>query len=237
MIEWIAFDADDTLWHNETLFHLTQEKYIDLLSAYHPPEEIGPRLYRTEIRNLKELGYGIKAFTLSMIETAIELTEGRISALEIREILEMGRNMMRAPVELLDRAAETVETLSRRFPLLLITKGDLFDQESKIARSGLSRFFQGVEILTAKTPESYAEVLQRYGVRPAAFLMVGNSVRSDVLPVLALGGQAVQVAYPLCWEHERVDPAELAGRPILKIDSLAALIPLLDSLMAGRSGS
>jgi putative hydrolase of the HAD superfamily len=230
MIEWIGFDADDTLWHNETLYHITQERFVELLAPYHPADAIGSRLYETETRNLKELGYGIKAFTLSMIETAVELTEGRISAAEIGEILDMGRAMLRAPLELLDQAAATVETLSRRFPLLLVTKGDLFDQESKIARSGLSRFFKGVEILSSKSPAAYAEVLGRYGIAPGAFLMVGNSLRSDVLPVLDLGGRAVHVHYPLCWEHERVPEAELAGRVFPSIRSLGELVALVDAL-------
>jgi putative hydrolase of the HAD superfamily len=234
VIEWIGFDADDTLWHNENLFQLTQDRFAQLLSAYHRPDHIGSRLYETETRNLKELGYGIKAFTLSMIETAVELTEGRITAAEIGEILDMGRAMMRAPLQLLDHAEETVRRLAGRHQLLLITKGDIFDQESKIARSGLSRFFRGIEILTSKSPAAYADVLSRYGVAPASFLMVSNSLRSDVLPVLGIGGQAVHVHYPLCWEHERVPEAELAGREFQAIHSLAELPSLVERLQ-GRT--
>lgn len=227
MIDWIGFDADDTLWHNETLFHLTQERYVRLLSAYHPPEEIERKLFATEMRNLRDFGYGIKGFTLSMIETAIELTEGEIPATQVQEVLEFGRAMMRAPVELLDHARETVEALHRDFPLLLITKGDLFDQESKIARSGLSRFFRGIEILTAKTPETYRDVLDRYGIAPGRFLMVGNSLKSDILPVLAIGGQAAHIEYPLCWEHEKVPERELEGKPFHRLASLADLPALI----------
>ncbi|MBP7867287.1 MAG: HAD family hydrolase [Acidobacteria bacterium] len=230
MIEWIGFDADDTLWHNETLFHLTQERYVTLLSAYHPPTEIERKLFATEMRNLKDFGYGIKGFTLSMIETAIELTEGRIPAAQVREVLEFGRAMMRAPVELLEHARETVETLHESYPLLLVTKGDLFDQESKIARSGLSRFFRGIEILTAKTPEAYRDVLERYGIAPGRFLMVGNSLKSDVLPVLAIGGQAAHVEYPLCWEHEKVTESELEGKPFHRLASLADLPALVAAI-------
>ncbi len=230
MIEWIGFDADDTLWHNETLFQLTQDRFARLLDGYCPPAEIQARLHQTQMRNLRELGYGVKAFTLSMVETAIELTGGRIPADDIGTVLDLGREMLRAPVELLDHAAATVEALARRYPLLLITKGDLFHQESKIARSGLSRHFRGVEILSAKGPADYAEVLGRYGVAPASFLMVGNSVRSDVLPVLELGGRAVHVHYPLCWEHEHVPDAELGGRDFPRIRSLAELPPIVDAL-------
>jgi putative hydrolase of the HAD superfamily len=237
VIEWIGFDADDTLWHNETLFQLTQERFTELLSGYHRPEQIARRLYETETRNLKDLGYGVKAFTLSMIETAVELTEGRVSAREIGEILDMGRAMTRAPLQLLDHAEATVQQLGQRFPLLLITKGDIFDQESKIARSGLSRFFKGIEILTSKSAAAYAEVLSRYGIAPSSFLMVGNSLRSDVLPVLALGGRAVHVHYPLCWEHERVPAEEIAGRDFAAIASLAELPALLENLRSASGPS
>lgn len=230
MIEWIGFDADDTLWHSETLFQLTHERFAQLLAGYAPADEIGARLHGTQMRNLRELGYGVKAFTLSMVETAIELTGGRIPAEDVGRILDMGRAMMRAPVELLDHAATTVESLSRRYPLLLVTKGDLFHQESKIARSGLARFFRGIEILSGKSADDYAEVLARHGVRPSSFLMVGNSVRSDVLPVLELGGRAVHVHYPLCWDHERVPDEELGGRDFPTIRSLAELPPLVDAL-------
>lgn len=230
MIQWIGFDADDTLWHNETLFHLTQERFVQLLSSHHPAEEIEKRLFETEMRNLKDFGYGIKGFVLSMIETAIQLTESRISAMEIQQVINLGRSMMRAPVELLEHAGLVVELLSRSHPLILITKGDLFDQESKIARSGLSRFFQGIEILTAKTPSTYRDILDKYAIEPASFLMVGNSLKSDILPVLAIGGQAAFVEYTLCWEHEKVDDQDLQGKPFHKLESLAGLIPLVESL-------
>jgi putative hydrolase of the HAD superfamily len=230
VIEWIGFDADDTLWHNETLFQRTHDRFARLLAGYAPAADVSARLHATQMRNLREFGYGVKAFTLSMVETAIELTGGRIPAQDIGVVLDMGREMMRAPVDLLDHAAATVEALSRRCPLLLITKGDLFHQESKIARSGLSRYFRGVEVLSAKGTGDYAEVLARYGVAPASFLMVGNSVRSDVLPVLDLGGRAVHVHYPLCWEHERVPDHELAGRDFPRIRSLAELPPIVEAL-------
>jgi putative hydrolase of the HAD superfamily len=226
-IQWIGFDADDTLWHNESLFLLTQERFTHLLAGYHPSEEIEKMLFETEMRNLKDFGYGIKGFVLSMIETAIQLTECRVSAAEIQEIINLGKSMMRAPVELLEQARETVETLSRSYPLLLITKGDLFDQESKIARSGLSRFFRGIEILSDKTPSVYQEVLKRYEIEPASFLMVGNSLKSDILPVLAIGAQAAYIEYSLCWEHEKVREPDLQGKPFHKLDSLADLLRLV----------
>ncbi len=230
MIKWIGFDADDTLWHNETLFQLSQQQFVQLLMSHHPVAEIEKKLYETEMRNLKDFGYGIKGFVLSMIETAIQLTEGQVSASEIQQIINMGKSMMRAPVELLDYARQTVERLSHSFPLLLITKGDLFDQESKIARSGLSRFFRGIEILTEKRAETIQAVLAKYGIEPASFLMVGNSVKSDILPTLAIGAQAAHIKYSLCWEHERVTDQNLQGKPFYQLDSLSGLIPLVESL-------
>lgn len=204
MLDLIAFDADDTLWHNETLYSVTQEKFKRLLAPFQDAATIDRRLYATEIRNLQLFGYGIKGFTLSMIETAIEVTDGRIGAREIQEIIAFAKDMVRAPVELLDGVRETIAALAGSHPLMIITKGDLFDQESKIARSGIAEYFQYVEIVTDKTVETYTALLNRYAVEPHRFLMIGNSLRSDVLPVVAAGGRAVYVPYHLTWEHEAV---------------------------------
>lgn len=230
MIEIVAFDADDTLWHNETLYSITHEKYEKLLSAYHDREWIKKKLFETEMRNLRYYGYGIKGFTLSMIETAVELTEGRISGGEIAKILELSRNMLKAPVEMLDHAAGTVKEAAKSYPLMLITKGDLFDQESKIAQSGLSDYFKYIEILTRKTPETYGEVLSKYGINPEGFLMVGNSLRSDILPALEIGGQAVFIPYPLCWEHEQVSESELHQKSYHELEHIGQLPGLLKKL-------
>jgi len=230
VIEIVAFDADDTLWHNETLYSITHEKYGELLSAYHNKKWIEKKLFETEMRNLNYYGYGIKGFTLSMIETAVELTEGRISGGEIAKILELARNMLTTPVELLAHAAETVKEVAKSFPLMLITKGDLFDQESKIAQSGLSDYFKHIEILTRKTPETYRDVLDKYGIDPKGFLMVGNSLRSDILPVLEIGGQAVYIPYPLCWEHEKVSESELHQKTYHQLDHIRQLPELINEL-------
>lgn len=204
MIDLIAFDADDTLWHNETLFNMTHEKFGELLADYHSAEWIHKKMFETEMRNLKYYGYGIKGFTLSMIETAIELTEGRIHGSGIRKILDFARQMLTAPVKLLDHAADTVKRLAKSYPLMIITKGDLFDQESKIARSGLSEYFKYIEIRTNKTAKTYKAILKKYGILPGRFMIVGNSLKSDVFPVLEIGGHAVFIPYHLCWEHEKV---------------------------------
>ena len=211
-IDVIGFDADDTLWHTEPVYSLTEKKFITLLSGHHERADIVARLYQTEIRNLEHFGYGIKGFTLSMIETAIELSAGDIQGREIQQIIDYAREMLRAPVNLLEHVAETVETLAASHKLILITKGDLFDQESKIARSGLASCFTHVEVVTEKDKTTYEAVLRKRGIDPATFLMVGNSLRSDVLPVVELGGRAVYIPYSTTWAHETLSETLDAGR-------------------------
>ena len=235
MIDLIGFDADDTLWHNETLFNMTHEKFETLLADYHDAKWVHKKMFEMEMRNLKYYGYGIKGFTLSMIETAIELTGGRIKGSEIREILDFARQMLTAPVELLDHAADTVKALSRSFPLMIVTKGDLFDQESKIARSGLSDCFKFIEIRTGKTAKTYKSILKKYGVAPERFLMVGNSLKSDIFPVLEIGGYAVYINYPSTWEHEKVAAAELnytGNRRYTELEHIGLLPQLVKQLAA-----
>jgi putative hydrolase of the HAD superfamily len=225
----LAFDADDTLWHSEILYVSAQDKLKRLLSAYHPAEWVEEKLYQTEVRNLQHFGYGIKAFTLSMVETAIELTEGQITGAEIGQIIEWGKAMLHADIQLLDDAAETVAALAERYSLMLITKGDLLDQQAKIARSGLAHYFQHVEIVSEKTPEIYRSLLARHHLTPAQFLMVGNSLKSDILPVLAIGGQAVYIPYQFTWAHETA--AAPAGQAdYLELEHLGQLPALLEKL-------
>lgn len=230
MFDVIALDADDTLWHNEPLFQATQERFRTLLARYHSPAWIDERLLATETRNLRHFGYGIKGFVLSMVETALELTEGRVTGAEIQEILSWGRTMIDAPVELLDGVRETVESLAPRHRLILLTKGDLFDQESKLARSGLGEHFSAVEIVSEKDARTYGAVMARQRVAPERFLMVGNSLRSDVLPVLEAGGAAVHIPYAVTWAHETVTDDLLAGRVFARLDRLSELADWL----AGR---
>ncbi len=211
MIDLIAFDADDTLWHNEPLFIDTKARFTKLLSAYHSSEWIEERLYETEIRNLHNFGYGIKSFALSMIETAIELTEGRIQGHEIQQLVDFAKEMVNAPIRLLDGAEETVRHLADEYPLMLVTKGDLFDQESKIARSGLGDLFSHVEVVSEKDRSTYEGILTRRGISPRGFVMVGDSLRSDILPVVDIGGRAIHVPYESAWRHEEV-PDDVASR-------------------------
>ena len=230
----IAFDADDTLWHNESLYSAIQEKFRELLAPYHAPNWIDAKLLATEKRNVTHFGYGIKGFTLSMVETAIELTEGRISGHEIAHILGFAKEMLAAPVELLPGAADVVDQLGRDRRLLLITKGDLFDQETKLARSGLGGHFQQVEIVHEKDAAVYAAILDRHGIAPGDFLMVGNSLRSDILPVLAVGGQAAHVPYAITWQHEAADQPAPDTPGFYALASIADVPALVARLQNGK---
>ncbi|MBS1791929.1 MAG: HAD hydrolase-like protein [Acidobacteria bacterium] len=229
-IEVIAFDADDTLWHNENIYRDTQSRVIEILAQYHDAEWIERRMYETEVKNLEHYGYGFKGFTLSMIETAIELTEGRISGTEIGQMIEITREMVRAPVVLLDSVEEAITELSTNHDLMLITKGELFEQEAKIIRSGLAERFSKIEIVRTKTPAIYRGLITKHKLNPQGFLMVGNSMRSDILPVLEIGGRAVHIPYETTWEHELVPEEELADKDFLQLTSIRELPALIEKL-------
>jgi putative hydrolase of the HAD superfamily len=235
MLDMIAFDADDTLWHNETLYARAQERFKQLLmasrpgAAPHDAEQVGQKLYETEMRNLGQYGYGIKGFALSMIETALELTGGSITGQDIRRILDIAQDMLNAEVELVEHARPTLATLSAFYPLMLITKGDLFDQGRKLARSGIAPYFQFIEIVSDKTREAYRSILTKYRIAPARFLMVGNSLKSDVLPVVALGGRAVYIPYHITWAHEAV-VEESSGTGYVQLDHLGLLPALIEQI-------
>ena len=203
----MAFDADDTLWHSEVYFARTQRRFLDLVSRYAPADvDVQAGLDAVERRNMGRYGYGIKAFTLSMLEAAIELTDGAIGVEELAQILASGRAMTDHPVDLLPGAIEALDALAADgYRLVLVTKGDLNHQEHKIRESGLAHRFERIEIVAEKDPATYRQVLDTLRVAAGAFCMVGNSVRSDVLPVLELGGHAVHVPYHLTWEHEHAE--------------------------------
>jgi putative hydrolase of the HAD superfamily len=231
-IEVVAFDGDDTLWHNETIFSMTQERFERLLSPYVDASAVHERMLATERENVALFGYGIKGFTLSMIETAIEITDGRVTSREISTIVEFGKEMLQHPTELLDGAREAIELMATRARVLLITKGDLFDQESKLARSGLGELFDGIEIVSEKDEARYERVLAQHGVAPERFLMVGNSMRSDVLPVVRIGGRAVHVPYEVTWALEELDDDEVPAGAWWRIAHLSEL-PAIVSLAEG----
>ena len=226
----VGFDGDDTLWHSESRFEVTQNEFRELVQRYVPEADVDRRLAEMEMNNLNVYGYGVKSFTLSMLETAIELTEGRIPAADLQVILGWGKSMLTAPTELLDGVAETLRAMSGRYDLMLITKGDLFDQEGKLARSGLGELFWGVDVLSEKNPESYLAVFRRRGIEPSKFVMVGNSLRSDVVPVVALGARAVHIPYHVTWQHEQVPESELPQDGWVRIDSIEELPAALERI-------
>ena len=225
----IAFDADDTLWHNERFFQITQERFADLLAPYTAPETLMARLLDAEKRNIQHYGFGIKGFVLSMIETAIEVTNKEVPASVIAELLQAGQDMLQHPVELLPQARETVEQLRAQYRVLLITKGDLLDQERKIAQSGLDHLFHGVEIVSHKVPHVYGHIFDAHGEGAAQSMMVGNSMRSDVLPVVEIGGWGVFVPHGLEWDIEKAEPPLDAAR-YRQISTLGDLPNLLHEI-------
>ena len=226
MLTTIGFDADDTLWHNETFFRLTQERFAALLANHSDPDHLHDRLLAAERRNLGHYGFGVKGFTLSMIETAIEVSAGQVPASVIGEILAAGREMLEHPVHLLPHARATVTALAAEYRVVLITKGDLMDQERKLAQSGLGDLFDGVEIVSDKTPEIYRAAFARHGTGADQGVMVGNSLKSDVVPAIAAGSWGIYVPHELTWvlEHEE----EPEGNPrFRRIESLGKLPPLI----------
>jgi len=229
-IRYLGLDGDDTLWHNETRFQLTQTALRDLLRRHVPDADVDAHLAEVEMRNLRLYGYGVKAFTLSMIETAIQVTDRRIPAADLEVILGWGQKMLGEPTELLDGVEAALNELSRRYELLLITKGDLFDQESKLARSGLADMFKGVEILSEKNVDAYRSVLRRRQIEPGQFVMVGNSLRSDIAPVVALGARGVHIPYPLTWHHEQVPEDAMPKEGWHRLENISQLSGLLTTV-------
>ena len=204
----IGFDADDTLWQNEQYYKLTESHFRSLLADYAEGEHVSERLLEAEKRNLAHYGFGIKGFTLSMIETALEITEGRAPSSVISEILAIGRDLLSHPVECLPHARDALEALSGKYFLVLITKGDLFDQERKLAQSGLGDYFDAVEIVSDKTATTYRRIFGKHGEGPERGMMIGNSLKSDIVPAIAAGAWGVFVPHELTWVLEHVDKPE-----------------------------
>jgi len=206
--ELIGFDADDTLWHNERSYQDARARFGRLLAAAGvtlDDDALEARVNRAEVANLPFYGYGVSSFALTLIETAIDLTDGRIAGTHLLEIIDLAKQMLSEDVELFPNVSDVLVKLSAEYPLMLITKGDLLHQTSKVARSGLRDCFRYVEVVSHKTPEVYATILERHRIDPRRFLMVGNSLRSDVLPVVELGGSAIHVPAALSWSHEHVE--------------------------------
>lgn len=225
----IGFDADDTLWQNEAFFRITQERFAGLLADHADPDQLAERLEAAERRNIGRYGFGIKGFVLSMIETAIEVTGERVPARVIRELIEAGQEMLEHPIHLLPGARETVEALADRFRLVLVTKGDLIDQERKLAQSGLGELFDAVEIVSDKTRATYTAAFARHGTGATEALMVGNSLRSDVIPALNAGAWGVHVPHELTWGYEHAEPPVHHPR-FFRIEDISGLPALIDRI-------
>jgi len=219
----IGFDADDTLWVNEPMFRRVEKTCLGMLETYADPAIIRERLIAVEQENIRVFGYGVKGFLLSLVETALEVGQERISGSEIQKIIALGKEMLASPVELLDGIETVLETLCQNFRLMMITKGDLLDQESKIARSNLAPYFDHIEIVSEKDEATYGRVLLKHGILPHEFMMVGNSLRSDILPVVNIGGYAVHVPFFTTWEHEQVSLSSIDQSSWLTLSSIGDL--------------
>ena len=229
MLTTIGFDADDTLWHNERFFRLTQAHFHALMADHAPPERLAERLLAAERRNIGAYGFGVKGFTLSMIETAVEVSGGRVPGAVIGEILAAGREMLAHPIELLPQARAAIEALAGRYRIVLVTKGDLIDQERKLAQSGLGELFDAVEIVSDKRAGVYRTVFARHGSGAEQAIMVGNSLKSDVIPMIEAGGWGVHVPHGLTWELEAAEPPREEPR-FAEIADLGALPGLVERL-------
>ena len=224
----IAFDADDTLWHEQRKFEDTEERVIELLGEFTSAEKIRASLRSIDVRNLQYFGYGVKGFVLSMIEAAIDCTDRRVTGKEIEQIIGFGRDMLDHPIECFPHVETTLANLALSHTLMIITKGDLLDQETKIARSGLARYFDHIEIVSNKKPATYAALLQRYQVEPRRFLMVGNALRSDILPVVEVGGNAIHIPTALAWLHEHDEKADQSR--FITLDHIGEVIGYVQQL-------
>ncbi|MDB4121326.1 HAD family hydrolase [bacterium] len=227
-IKVIGFDADDTLWVNETYFREAEKNFTNLLSQYETPNKIDQELFRMEMDNLPLYGYGVKAFTLSMVESALELSNYNISTKTIEAILNIGKDMLNKPVELLEGVEEVLKVISKKYRLILATKGDLLDQEQKLEKSGLTDYFHHIEVLSDKKEANYSKLLNHLDINPSEFLMIGNSLKSDILPLVNIKAHAIHVPFHTTWAHEEVTEEETNGKNYKTINSLTSLLKLLN---------
>ncbi len=236
MVRMVGFDADDTLWHSEIHFQAAHAEFERIIGAYVDLGDAGlhGRMLATERRNIKLFGYGAKGMTLSMIETAVEITGERISAADVHRLLALGKEILVHPVELLPGVREAVAAVAAAHPVVLVTKGDLFHQEAKVRQSGLAELFHRIEIVSEKDPPTYARLFEEFGIAPGEFLMVGNSMRSDIEPVVRLGGWGVHVPYPVTWALETEHGLE-AGHPRVADAASAAAIPAAVAALVARA--
>ena len=225
-IKVIAFDADDTLWVNEPYYQDAEKQFIELLSPFLSIENISPELFKIEMANLAIYGYGAKAFMLSMIETAIRVSDGKIPAATITKIINLGKSLLEQPIELLDGIEHVLPHLKNSYKLIVATKGDLLDQQRKLNNSGILHHFNHVEIMHDKNELEYQKLINHLNIKSEEFLMVGNSVKSDVLPVIAIGGRAIHIPYHITWQHESHEETENSNN-YLQISKISELIEIL----------
>jgi putative hydrolase of the HAD superfamily len=218
-IKVVGFDADDTLWVNETYFREAEARFAELFKSYETPNKIDQELFKKELDNLPVYGYGVKGFMLSMIEMGIELSNRTVDPRIIEEIIQIGKDMINKPVELLPGIEEVLAVLSKKYRLILATKGDLLDQERKLEKSGLIKYFHHIEVLSDKKADNYRRLLSHLDIAPESFLMVGNSLRSDILPLLEIGSHAIHIPFHTTWEHEKVKDQDLKDRNFKTVSS------------------
>jgi len=223
-IKVIGFDADDTLWVNETYFRDAEMEFAKLLSQYETVNKIDQELFKMEMKNLPLYGYGVKGFVLSMVEMALELSNYDVSNATIDAILKIGKDMLNKPVELLEGVEETLVELSKNYRLILVTKGDLLDQERKLEKSGLTKYFHHIEVLSDKQEANYSKLLNHLDIKPSEFLMVGNSLKSDILPLVNIKAQAIHVPFHTTWQHETVSSKEANGKGYKTVESLIHIL-------------
>ncbi|WP_452221958.1 HAD family hydrolase [Lacinutrix salivirga] len=227
-IKVIGFDADDTLWVNETYFREAEEEFAKLLSHYETPNKIDQELFKMELANLPIYGYGVKGFVLSMVEMALELSNKNVSNATIQKILDIGKSMLNKPVELLDGVEDVLKAVSKEYKLIVVTKGDLLDQERKLEKSGLLSYFHHIEVLSDKKEDNYSKLLNHLDINPTQFLMIGNSLKSDILPLVNINAKAIHVPFHTTWAHEQVTEKETNGKDYKTIKSLRALLEVLN---------
>jgi len=227
-IKIIGFDADDTLWVNEPNYHETEKQFCSLLAEYLDAAAVSTELLKTEKQNIDLYGFGAKGFMLSMIETAIRISQGSISSNKINEIIKLGKELIDKPVELLDGVEDVLRKLNGKYKLIVATKGDLLDQERKLKKSGIAKYFHHVEIMSDKKPENYITLFKHLEIKPENFLMIGNSFKSDILPVVNLGGYGIYIPYHIMWQHEVIDDSEVASMErVMHIENISKILELV----------
>lgn len=223
-IKVIVFDADDTLWVNETYFREAEKKFARLLGGYETENKVEQELFKKEIENLSIYGYGVKGFVLSMVESALELSNYKINQTDIEKILHIGKEMLEKPIELLDGVEEVLKALHKKYRLIVATKGDLLDQERKLEKSGLLKYFHHIEVMSEKKESDYKKLVQRLDINPKELLMIGNSLKSDVLPLVTIGASAIHIPFHITWEHEKVSKAQQLGTEYKTLSSIKEVL-------------